>query len=249
VATTAQTREREEALAKIFLAIARNARRQGLLDGVAAACRRIFGLEEAETQTILKDRGPRGLLSLLPELALDKWGERWRENMRPVFADLVSAYDRESGKRLGTGLAFDLENPFIQEWLDRMSIRLAGQVPETTRQHVEREVKEGISSGESVDDISRRIRGVFNSAKRSRADLIARSEANGSQNAASFLQAKASGVVVSKTWLTARDARVRDEHEALEGMTIPLDDEFPNGEGRWPSAPNCRCTLTFGVNL
>lgn len=48
-----------------------------------------------------------------------------------------------------------------------------------------------------------------------------------------------------KTWVTARDERVRDEHREMEGVTIDYDEQFemPNGDLTWgpPYDPNCRC--------
>ena len=59
-----------------------------------------------------------------------------------------------------------------------------------------------------------------------------------------------------KTWNTMMDDRVRDLHEPLQGITVPIDDKFVDYEGdearfpgdfENPSANiNCRCFLTFG---
>jgi len=49
-----------------------------------------------------------------------------------------------------------------------------------------------------------------------------------------------------KQWITARDDRVRDEHAAMDGETVPLDGMFSNGmEG--PGEPNCRCGIVTPV--
>lgn len=56
-----------------------------------------------------------------------------------------------------------------------------------------------------------------------------------------------------KTWVTMGDERVRDTHQYLEGMTIPIDAEFSTYDGDSAFAPggfllaqnnvNCRCVL------
>lgn len=66
--------------------------------------------------------------------------------------------------------------------------------------------------------------------------------------------AKESGAE-TKTWYTMMDDRVRDTHDYLEGVTVPIDDKFVTYDGdeaRFPcdfSDPsnnvNCRCTVTF----
>lgn len=62
-----------------------------------------------------------------------------------------------------------------------------------------------------------------------------------------------SGRVVNKIWLTQNDERVRDTHSYLEGMEIPLGEEFWTYDGDHALAPggfenadnnvNCRCQL------
>lgn len=63
------------------------------------------------------------------------------------------------------------------------------------------------------------------------------------------------GSYIYKTWVTAGDDKVRDTHEYLEGITIPLNDEFYTFDGDHALSPggfikavnnvNCRCTLNL----
>lgn len=65
------------------------------------------------------------------------------------------------------------------------------------------------------------------------------------------------GSPLAKTWVTMLDEKVRDTHQYLEGMTIPLDDEFYTYDGDHAQAPggftaaqnnvNCRCQLDISV--
>lgn len=60
---------------------------------------------------------------------------------------------------------------------------------------------------------------------------------------------------VRKTWRTMKDNKVRDTHEPLEGITVPLDAEYttfdgdkakhPGGFANAENNANCRCYLTF----
>lgn len=64
---------------------------------------------------------------------------------------------------------------------------------------------------------------------------------------------EATGEQVYKTWLTMMDGRVRDTHDYLEGMTVPLGEYFFTWDGDSALAPhgfylaknnvNCRCVL------
>ena len=63
------------------------------------------------------------------------------------------------------------------------------------------------------------------------------------------------GVTIYKTWETMRDDRVRDEHEELQGATVPLDARFYSWTGDSALRPgdfmspelniNCRCILRY----
>lgn len=61
--------------------------------------------------------------------------------------------------------------------------------------------------------------------------------------------------ITMKTWVSMRDERVRDTHEYLEGMTIPVNEEFYTFDGDHAMIPggfenpennvNCRCILQY----
>lgn len=62
---------------------------------------------------------------------------------------------------------------------------------------------------------------------------------------------------VMKTWQTMMDDRVRDTHEYLEGMTVPIDSRFYTFDGdsaRYPgdfsdpaNSINCRCRISLSM--
>ena len=63
------------------------------------------------------------------------------------------------------------------------------------------------------------------------------------------------GVTIYKTWETMMDDKVRDEHEELQGATVPLDARFYSWTGDSALRPgdfmspelniNCRCMLRY----
>ena len=64
------------------------------------------------------------------------------------------------------------------------------------------------------------------------------------------------GKVKFKTWNTMGDDKVRDTHDYLAGITVPVEDKFVTYDGDEADAPcgfnnvennaRCRCWLTFG---
>lgn len=143
--------------------------------------------------------------------------------------------------------AFDVQNPFLGDWLDKQSLELAGNVSQTTVDNLQDTLSEGIQAGESVPDLRGRVQGTFKDAGRTRANMIARTEANKAANGASWTQAQNSGVVKTKTWLATMDDRTRPEHLAMNGETVPVDEAFSNGS-MFPDDIQCRCTLTYGID-
>lgn len=75
-------------------------------------------------------------------------------------------------------------------------------------------------------------------------------------NDAMYDQATKNGAT-KKTWQTMKDLRVRDSHDYLEGVTIPIDAEFYTYKGNKTQYPgqfgvaeedvNCRCWLTYSL--
>lgn len=72
----------------------------------------------------------------------------------------------------------------------------------------------------------------------------------------SVLHAKSKGVIMTKTWNTVSDERVRDRHAKLDGVTIDADEQF-EVNGYKADAPtlfgvaeldiNCRCFLSYEI--
>lgn len=53
---------------------------------------------------------------------------------------------------------------------------------------------------------------------------------------------------LQKTWITVGDDRVRDEHVAMQGETVPFDARYSNGEELpGESTYNCRCLSRYTV--
>jgi SPP1 gp7 family putative phage head morphogenesis protein len=146
------------------------------------------------------------------------------------------------------GMSFDLLQPGVTDFVAVHSAELVTNVTTTTKEAIRDALQQGLEAGEGIPEIRARIMasGAFGEA---RAELIARTEttaaANGAANKSLADYSERTGRAVEKSWLSARDDRVREEHAAMDdGSWIPLDDTFANGEDE-PSAPGCRCTLLY----
>ena len=117
---------------------------------------------------------------------------------------------------------------------------------------VNAEVMQGIIQGESIPKIAKRLASVTEMNKAS-AIRNARTAMTGAENRGTLdgmIALQDDGVVIEKTWLSAHDARVRDSHAAINGESVPVDEEFGNGL-MYPGDPdgvpaevyNCRCSM------
>lgn len=124
-------------------------------------------------------------------------------------------------------------------------------IDQTTWERLQRSLADGVQEGESINDLARRVRGVFTEADRARSITIARTEVLGASNAGSIAGYEHAGVGF-KGWLATPDDRTRDSHHEADGQVVALNSEFMVGGARLafpgdPSGPaeeviNCRCT-------
>lgn len=154
-------------------------------------------------------------------------------------------------RRLGAriGLAFDVLEPGLLKYAKEESAFLSSVMGKTTGKAVAGAVQAGLDAGDTIRGLIERLE-ALPAFDRPRAKLTARTETtrawNGAQRRSMSEYERTTGHKATKSWLSARDARVRDEHIALDdGRWIPIDAAFANGLTE-PGEPNCRCTLLYG---
>ena len=103
--------------------------------------------------------------------------------------------------------------------------------------NLKREMLEAFKAGETIDQITRRVRDVTGKSI-SKSITIARTETLAAGNAAAKERYKAAGIEMVEWVSAADDGRTCDECLDLDGSTYPIGDA-PS----IPVHPNCRCTL------
>lgn len=129
------------------------------------------------------------------------------------------------------------KDPDTGEWVENPNP--AWSIDETTREEVNTLVGQATEEGWSNDELADALEesGAFSSA---RAEMIARTETAMADVQGNLAGWKESGVVEGKEWSVSQD-EVCDECNALDGVVVPLDGSFPNGDP--PLHPNCRCDV------
>ncbi len=172
-----------------------------------------------------------------------------KKNGKPIISGVLENKANIEIDRYGLGYDFDMSNPVVARWIEARSSVYAEECNETTREELRKELKESLELGESIDEAEKRIERVYGMARGYRTERIARTEIISASNKGALESYEQSGVVEKKTWISSRDANVRESHQ-IDGESIGLDGTFSNGL-EYPGDPsggaeevcNCRCTL------
>lgn len=174
-----------------------------------------------------------------PTTGLDD-GSAVAKLMAPFYQQLLKDAFSDASDA-GIAVAFDLENPFIQQTLAGLAKKVRG-VAESTKQEIRDLVGKQAAEGWSVERLQKEIRAKGEIASRSRALTISRTETAAGYSQGSIAAYKASGVVKQTEWLLGPDPC--PECEALAGMKADLGEEFADGISAPPAHPNCTCVLS-----
>ena len=166
-----------------------------------------------------------------------------RETGRNVAFDLV---DHKTVERLMK------DNPKLLP--SKAGIKIAKD-KRWNQQKIRSALTQGILSGESNQNIAKRLQGVTDMSA-SASIRNARTMTTAAENAGRmdrFEEAKEMGIKMKKTWVATLDDRTRDAHALLDGQTVDVDEPFDSilGPIMYPGDPdadpenvyNCRCTM------
>lgn len=173
------------------------------------------------------------------------------------FINILNQVKKEVLSSVGqtsSAMAFDLLNDKALKFLENKKIKFAIKVADTTHKAIINELSEGFKNGESIPELSNRIKDMPEFDMK-RATLVSRTEIISSSNAGTLQGYKDSGVVIGKEWSSTKDERTRDHHKDAEGQRVPINDPFivdgdlldyPGDNSHNAKASNviqCRCSL------
>ena len=122
------------------------------------------------------------------------------------------------------------------DWLKTRMAWAAAQVGDETEQLLRAQLLAGYENGESIPQISDRIKQVFDNMEDYRAERIARTEIMSASNQGTLEGYWDSGVVDKVEFYTALDERTCDYCNEYQGQLFDKGEEMPI-----PLHPNCRC--------
>ncbi len=230
--------------------------------------RTFFSVQESSVIARAK-RAPLPKLAKAPseeaEAAAEKYVKKifksaaWQAQLMAVGLPFITLAFKEAGVAVfvdvGVVAAFNVTNPIAKKILQERVFKFAQSVNKTTEDRLRSQLVHAFSRGESIPQISKRIANVFDIAKGSRTDTIARTEIVGASNQGSYQGYLDSEIVETNIWVDSRDARVRTSphNHRLDGQERALGKRFSNGllhphdpGGAAGNVINCRCTTAAG---
>jgi SPP1 gp7 family putative phage head morphogenesis protein len=214
----------------------------------------IFREQQRAVQAKLDALTPRSRVSAEDLFIVNDWTAEAMSRLIPIYV----ALEKDVGQHTYASLGIEKEFIFTAEArkrIEKHAAELVTQVNQTTKRRIAKALSDGVAEGESIAKMAKRLDEVFGRRKRD-TKTIARTEVGTGATRASIEAVKQSGSKRLKRWITARDAKVRDDHVEMEGVTVELDELFTladGSRGEGPSDPrlaageriNCRCSLIY----
>lgn len=163
----------------------------------------------------------------------------WDDPMAAAMTPILSAYWDEAGKAQRERLGLDpdewrVTDPHTRETIRQSAMAFCRSTNETTSselgtalRRLREELTQGIvEQGETLDQLTDRVRQVFDRADEWRARAIAATEASRAVHAAELMSAAQSGVVVGLEWLVSEDACPLCRKVAAEAPRVRLGQAF-----------------------
>lgn len=141
---------------------------------------------------------------------------------------------------------WDILDEEAQEWLADQSSTLVTNVLETTRNRIRANLAAGFKSGESRDDIAKRLRNIEDDIPQWRARLIAQTEVITAHTAGALQVWDKNDLIQGKRWVDGQP-KACPLCTVLNNKVIAKGEMFEGGIHGPPRHPGCRCTISASI--
>lgn len=175
-------------------------------------------------------------------------GEQWSQELTDILVEHYRATYQVFGQLalddLSITASFDLQNPRQIQLLQELGAERVTGIDKETRRTITNQLVEGVTAGEGVEELGRRIRTHIDDMSVRRSELIATTEIASAAGMASLETYRQNGVE-QKGWITAGDDKVTEGcQENEDASPIAIDASFPSGHDAPPRFPGCRCAVS-----
>ncbi|WP_338749804.1 phage portal protein [Bacillus sp. FJAT-52991] len=207
------------------------------------------------------------------EKAIEQQQQEWKKTLTAAWLATSEAFSESNYNRLAEqakskGKAFEKKFIFEEEFPEILAFMheyISEQVAEAvvlisafSIERLKVVIGDSVAAGETIQDTAKRIQNLYGEEfSKERALTIARTEVISASNYGNRMGAKATGLELNKTWLSAGGDRTRDTHKAANGQTREMDELYDVGGAKamFPGDPSlpakervkCRCTERHDV--
>lgn len=192
--------------------------------------------------------------------AIDAGGPEWEKVLTAVSAALIEDFGNEIAEDLGaeksnrpteTKWVFDPMSAAVRAWIVKHGAESIKTILATNLDDVKRIILTGVDQNLTAVQLSRSVRDFYDDRSTFKAMRVARTEVNHAAGYGQREAAKQSGVVKTKSWISSRDDRVRDEHilmDSKQNHDVPFDEPYSDGS-TYPGEQDimCRCVESYGT--
>ncbi len=164
----------------------------------------------------------------------------WNESLAPLITEIYEgAYDlvAEGGELSPAHRQLEGLDPAALEWIATRSLSLAQMVNGTTKEELRKALATGFEEGESIPQLTERIKKYYRNGYEKRATMVARTEVIAASNEGAIQSYENEGVIRTEFYASL-DERICEECEGLHGTVFPIS----GTHGVIPVHPDCRCT-------
>lgn len=158
---------------------------------------------------------------------LAKWREGLLGSMRKVAATALNTAGKQLFAELGRDDPFAFPPEAVLEFARSRENKLSG-VADEVHSRITESLEEGITAGDTTEQLAARIRAEFNAIDAGRARVIAMTETSAAYGQGRQQAMQEAGIGF-KQWLTSGNANVRASHAAANDQIVPVDGYFEVG--------------------
>ncbi len=189
------------------------------------------------------------------------WNIALAEATDPFVRATMLAGGEKALRSLTSDRTFNSLSPKVEQSLANHRVGALAQINSTTAKQIRANLADGLSKGENLFLLRKRVQEVYSQADKFRAEMIARTETIWAWNEGTRQGYEQSGVVTQLEWLSSNDDRTCQWCPQMDGKVISIEQDFLNmgdnfiGErggvltadfeavSHPPLHPMCRCTV------
>lgn len=146
--------------------------------------------------------------------------------VEPILRGLMTEQALAEYEAQGFEGVFDSADDMLRKTTEYASKRLAKSYNKTTAKLLQRALNDGISAGEGLSDLTKRVQEIYEFSDQTRAKAVAHTESFYIANEGNREAYRQSGVVETMRWYTAEDERVCPHCNPMNGKVVGVNERF-----------------------